>query len=566
MPEAYRYHRFSTKRQDAGMSIERQAEITEARCRKEGWAIVETLEDKGRSAWKGDHLRVGNLGLFKQRVEAGEIEPGSILVIENLDRLSRQNVKLARRWIEDITDAGIKVAVCTPEILIDDEALSGSNIVSLLQYLLEAGRANKESTRKSELQNAAVARFMDKARQGVVYSARAPAWLQGDKDSGSFTIIEERAEVVRQIYDWAVSGLGYQSIAKRLNATVTPWTTGWKYDAAWKYGYIKDILNSPTVEGEYHVRKGEDRTPTGERILNYYPRIVDADLVARARAAIQSRRRTGGPSHSEARNLFAGKCICGHCGERMVRTLQRNTRGTKYEYLVCIRWKNGAPCVNQTQYRYDNFERAALEHILHDAVDDSFFQQTDETGPLAGKVADLKKDLETRQVEQTRLVRLATMLDDADQIADDLNAIRQDVAKLKLDLEAAEDALARARGAVSPEEHLQRIHSLQNAIYSEDDDVRAEARRKVRDAMQNVVDFVLCRRNEVEGKPKKPDRQMLLSLAGGRLVLGFNNDGELLRGPHDTLSLPETALQGYKGLGEAQAQAIKKRRSGRVAA
>lgn len=564
MPNAYRYHRFSSTRQDKGSSILRQAELTEALCRKNNWTVVETLEDKGRSAWTGDHLRIGNLGKFRQRVDAGEIEPGSYLVIENLDRLSRQDVKLARRWIEDITDAGILVAVCTPEIILDVDALSGTNIVSMLQYLMEAGRSNKESDRKSQMQTQAVARFMTKARKGEVYTALAPKWLKGEKN-GTFEVIEERAEVVRQIYQWAVSGLGYHSIAKRLNGSVPAWTTGWKYGTAiWKYGYIKDILNSPVVEGEYHVRTGEDRTYTGERIMNYYPRIVDADLVARARAAIASRRNTGGPSHAEARNLFVGKCRCGHCGESMVRSPQRNSRGTKYEYLRCLRVVNGGECVNTSHYRYDTFERAALDRILHDTIDNSFFAQADETGPLAGRVADIKKEVELREAEQQRLIKLATMLDDVEQIAADLNKIRLEVFNLKLRLAEAEDNLARARGAVTPDEHIRRVMELKDAIYSEDDDLRNEARRKVRDAMQSVVDFVICRRNEVPDKPKKPERQLLLSIAGSRLVLGFDNDGNLLRGPHDTLSLPESMLPGYRGLGDEQAEAIKQRRIKRI--
>ena len=66
------------------MSIERQAERTSKLCEAKKWTIIETLADKGRSAWKGDHLRVGELGKFKQRVDMGEIEAGTYLVIENL--------------------------------------------------------------------------------------------------------------------------------------------------------------------------------------------------------------------------------------------------------------------------------------------------------------------------------------------------------------------------------------------------------------------------------------------------------------------------------------------------
>lgn len=298
-PHAYVYARFSTKRQDKGETLTRQYELTQAMCETNGWEIVETLTDKGQSAWKGDHLRVGELGRFKLRVEQGEIPAGSYLVVENLDRLSREDVKKARRWIEEVTDAGIKVAVCSPAPgkIFDEASLSGDNIVDLLQYLLEAQRSNKESERKSGMQLNTIAGFMTKARNGVVYSKRTPAWLKGEKN-GTIEVDETRAAVVRQIYEWCAAGQGIHMIAKKLNATIPPWTVGHKAEKpSWKVGYVRDILTGWQAEGEYHVRSGKERKPTGEVITNYYPRVVPPELVAAARQAIALRR---GARHSAA--------------------------------------------------------------------------------------------------------------------------------------------------------------------------------------------------------------------------------------------------------------------------
>ncbi len=207
MPNAVRYHRFSTKRQDKGSSLDRQQQLTAELCEHKGWAIIDTLEDKGQSAWKGDHLRVGKLGKFKERVDAGEFDAETYLVIENLDRLSRQEVKFARRWLEDITDKGIIVAVCSPEIILDSDALSGDNISSMIQYLMEAKRSTGESSRKSEFSQKNAKDNLAMARNGIVFSKRAPAWLRGTK-GGKFEIIEERGAIVRQIFEWSATGLG----------------------------------------------------------------------------------------------------------------------------------------------------------------------------------------------------------------------------------------------------------------------------------------------------------------------------------------------------------------------
>ena len=530
-PHAYIYARFSTKRQDKGSSLDRQYELTQEMCERNGWEVIETLTDKGQSAWKGDHLKTGELGRFKLRVEQGDIPSGSYLVVENLDRLSRQDVKKARRWIEEVTDAGVKVAVCSPAPgkIFDEASLSGENIVDLLQYLLEAQRSNKESERKSEFQHKAIAGFMDKARAGVVYSKRTPFWLKGEKN-GQFEVDEARAAVVRQIYEWCAAGQGIHMIAKTLNATVKPWTVGHKAEKpSWKVGYVRDILTGWQVEGEYHVRSGPNRIPTGEVITNYYPRIVPPELVAAARSAMALRRGATGPNHSEAKNLFSGRIKCAHCKETMVRIVQRNTRGTQYEYLKCTRFNNGADCENTTMYRYDNFERAALDRILHLALDNSHFVKSDETGPLLGQVAQLSKEVELLEGERSNLMTFIRKYGEDEDTEKELLKLRPKLADARKQLSEAQEALDRAKGNATPEEHLARVLEVKDAITSEDDEVRQEAHRTVRDAIRSIVSLVTCEREYVPGK-KTPKRTITMFAAGNHLKYEFDNDGNQIGG------------------------------------
>jgi hypothetical protein len=92
-PRAYSYIRFSTPEQAKGHSLQRQTEAARA------WAVANdvtlddelTFRDRGVSGFTGANLETGALGVFLERVRDGTISRGSWLLVENLDRISRQS-------------------------------------------------------------------------------------------------------------------------------------------------------------------------------------------------------------------------------------------------------------------------------------------------------------------------------------------------------------------------------------------------------------------------------------------------------------------------------------------
>jgi hypothetical protein len=109
--QAYSYARFSTPRQTYGTSLERQLKIAREWYVQEiaplGIPQAEIACDEGLSAWKGEHLEQGSLGHFLAEIKSGSVAPGSILIAENLDRISRQGPKIARKLLEQIVDNGV---------------------------------------------------------------------------------------------------------------------------------------------------------------------------------------------------------------------------------------------------------------------------------------------------------------------------------------------------------------------------------------------------------------------------------------------------------------------------
>src|SRR3974390_2372505 len=99
---AYSYRRYSSSQQRDGSSLERQLEMAQAVCSEFGWTLIDLPPDAGVSGFKitdgeenkAENLHKGALGSFLKKVNDGEVPRGSVLIIEKMDRFSRNYVDL----------------------------------------------------------------------------------------------------------------------------------------------------------------------------------------------------------------------------------------------------------------------------------------------------------------------------------------------------------------------------------------------------------------------------------------------------------------------------------------
>src|SRR4051794_7179131 len=94
---AYSYIRFSSPQQAEGDSLRRQHELRDAWLKRSGARLDTslTLRDEGVSGFTGSHRTNPDrhaLAAFLDLVKKGRIPQGSFLVVESLDRLSREHI------------------------------------------------------------------------------------------------------------------------------------------------------------------------------------------------------------------------------------------------------------------------------------------------------------------------------------------------------------------------------------------------------------------------------------------------------------------------------------------
>ena len=331
MGKVFSYIRFSSARQSAGDSYSRQVKAAKTFCDENDLELADPREylffDAGRSAFKGKHLDdTGELARFLSFVEDGTIPPGSYLVVESLDRLSREKVRDALPRFLDLLAKGINVYTSVDKRLYTKDY----NELDLIISIISMSRAHEESALKGGRVSSAWRNKQKEAREtGKPLGKLRPLWLDVTPDG--YVLNPANVAVVRRIFDLSTKGHGSRIIAATLNQEgVASFSAGRNnFSGLWGFSTVRHILGSRAVLGEYqpHIFIDGKRTPDGEPIKGYFPAVLTEDEFYLAHAARSSRKTHTITKTTTNFNVLAGILYCYKCGALI--HLQ-GQRGRKY--------------------------------------------------------------------------------------------------------------------------------------------------------------------------------------------------------------------------------------------
>lgn len=361
-PKAYSYLRFSTPEQLRGDSLRRQSTLAAnyAKAHNLDLDTELTFRDLGVSAFRGDNVATGALGAFKAAIAEGIVSPGSYLLVESLDRLSRKTARKALRELEAIVEAGIIVVTLNDGKVFTEETLDGLDLFMALVVML---RAHEESLTKSRRIRAAWTGKRLKARTEVL-TAITPGWIRLNAERKP-VLIPERAKVVRRIIREVLKGAGKIRIARELNAEKVP-TFG--RAVMWHTTYLDKILSSPALIGTF-VPHVDDRSSgrlvrvPQEPVPDYFPAVTDADTFERLKALQARSPLRGRHASGVVRNVLSNLARCPVCDSTMTR-VWKGAKARAVPRLVCVRAKQGAGCKYVT-VRLPDIERTLQTKAAH---------------------------------------------------------------------------------------------------------------------------------------------------------------------------------------------------------
>lgn len=517
------YVRWSSAEQAKGHSKERQLGLCREHARHRGWRVIDEVIEEGQSAFTGVHRRSGKLGELQRDFEEGKYPAGVVLLVERLDRLSREAPAQFFLWLSAITGRGVTIATVD-----GNRTYSGASLdmASIIEVVVKASLANDESVAKSSRVASAWAGKRARLANGSreVMTRRAPAWLTVSEDGRAFVLDQERGAVIKRIFEETAQGLGKHTIARRLNEERIA-TFG--RSSAWHASYIQKILNSPSVLGEFQPGikpRGSARQVIDSPVLDYYPAAIDADLYARAKVSMQARaRKTMGRGRRIA-NLFSGLGVCGVCGGKMtLRSKGVKTRAdgrvVHEDYLVCDNMQRGViretgqKCHNNIRFNYSVVEKGVLDAILSEAMDDTHFVEGSLAHQISIEHAEVAREIARLDRKMSFAFEMISEDSSDDKAREKYREAREERKDKLAALAELEIRLLKARGQVSPEEHTARIATVREDLNSPDEDVRLRARTSVRQAIGELVEEMTFHR--------KGRRVGLKLLAGARnLTIG----------------------------------------------
>jgi len=176
------------------------------------------------SAFKGANVIDGRLGAFIAEVEAGRIPKGSYLLIESLDRMSRNVISEAQGLLLRILNLDINIVTLLDGQILSKEKYNADGGISVMFSLVQMLRAHEESKTKS----VRVTAGWERARKDkAIITRMAPAWLTTDGDK--WVVDKEKTKVIKRIFKMSLEGIGTPTIARTLTRDGVPTFGSFEY-------------------------------------------------------------------------------------------------------------------------------------------------------------------------------------------------------------------------------------------------------------------------------------------------------------------------------------------------
>lgn len=433
--------RVSSRQQlhDDDIPIQR-AEAEQFIAKHSDWVLDREYIEKGISAY---HNGVEDRDVLKEIMRDAKRGEFEILLAYMSDRIGRQEEYSF--YVAELNRMGIEVWTIKDGQLKTEEHID--KLLNYIRFWQNEGESKKTGMRVHDT-------MVELVKDGKFVGGKAPYGyklvLSGEISNHGralhkLVIVPEQAEVVRQIFGYAVNqGMGFQKIAKKLNENGVPAPI---LDQ-WKNGTVRSILTNPIYMGyiAYNRRKnGHANSVSLDRKDWIYAReqnpeitIVSQELWERAQEIREARKNRINASKQATQDLYmqqynvpfstrgklalTGLVYCGYCGKRLKNTGYANHWTSKKTGEQKVSYVGRYGCPNQCKPRH-TYSQSYLEEIVFSTVE-TYLENL--------KKIDITKEIEEMQAQQGKDIKR------------EIKDLENEIKRLVADIETLEEKLPEA--------------------------------------------------------------------------------------------------------------------------
>lgn len=295
------------------------------------------FEDAGYSAKNTDRPDYQQM---MARIRTGEF---SHLLVWKIDRISRNLLDFAAMYSE-LKQLGV-VFVSKNEQF-DTSSAMGEAMLKIILVFAELER-NMTAERVSAV-------FLSRANDGIWNGGKVPFGYAYDKQTKTFSILEDEAKTVRLIYALYESSKSLVTVSKALNERGIKTRSG----SEWSPTTVHTMLSNPFYSGTYRYNYRNESDPHHHvpkkkedwiLVKNHHPAIVSPEHQVAVELILASKS-YGKNQTYQRKNIhaFAGLLTCGYCGSTMAATIDRaRADGWRPSVYICSRRRMSNDCQNK---------------------------------------------------------------------------------------------------------------------------------------------------------------------------------------------------------------------------
>ena len=242
---------------------------------------------------------------FKRMVRDCKLKKIDRIIVKSVQRFARNSLECIES-IRELSEYGVSV-------YFENDNIDTKDMNSEMLLYVKSAFAQSEAMSASKRMSTSIRMKME---DGTYVISTAPyGYRMIDKE---LVICQEEAEIVRQIYNWYLSGMGMNLIVDKLNSMQT--------NENWNISHIRYILSNEKYIGDSLLQKTytPDMIPFKKQLNNgqrtkYYvtdahDAIISRDVFEKVRQLKLEKEKKYTKEYNNTKSFFSGKIRCRDCG------------------------------------------------------------------------------------------------------------------------------------------------------------------------------------------------------------------------------------------------------------